>query len=145
MDPNEFHSFLYEVAKVVAQFNIDEKINDLSEAFDMWYAGLLAGKYALDIKHMDIDQVKDGKFNNDQLLDITRAGSYIRYAAENSSLITSSPNYAEFMNEFYEVIDKKNKEDNPSEDAMEEVEKLINDTEEILNDIEEDLEEEIDE
>lgn len=145
MDNNEFNSFLYEAAKAVAQFNIDEKINDLSEAFDMWYAGLLAGKYTFDTKYQDIDQVKDGKFTNDQLLNITKAGSYIRYAAENSSLIALSPNYAEFMNEFYEVIDKKNKEDNPSEDAMEEVEKLIDDTEEILNDIEEDLEEEIDE
>lgn len=140
MDNKEYNTFLYEVAKAVAQFNIDEKINDLSEAFDMWYAGLLAGKYTLDTKYQDIDKVVDGKFSNDQLMIITRAGSYIRYAAENSSLIALSPNYAEFMNEFYEVIDNKNREDNPSEDAMEEVEALINETEEILDNAEGDSE-----
>jgi len=132
---SEFDLFIASLGIEVVEHYRNEGLGTIANAFDSYIAGLLTNKIKINIDYLDIDKVENGKFNNEQLLALTKAGTYIRYAEDNFGIADIDSSLA-VKDIILEAITQKKTEDTPSEESMEEIEKLMEETEEELENVE---------
>ena len=113
------------------------KETDISSSFDVMIAKLLAD--------IDIRKAKgenDGGFTQEDLIKISKAGNYVRYAAyeliKGLKATYDGDHTVDFNQIMIDAIDRKIAEDTVDPATEEEVEKLMNETEQIMDDIDPD-------
>ena len=114
--------------------SLDE--NDISSAFDSMIAKLLSD---IDIARAEGQDIP--LFVQEDLVKISKAGTYVRYAAYD--LIKALKNdhsgtAMDFEQVMIDCIDRKIEEDKVDSATEDEVEKLINETDEIMSTVEDD-------
>lgn len=120
------------LADNIIPFMKREKIEKFEDGYAMWVAGVLAGK-------IDIDR-KLSFTLEEELLDINTAYAYLLYAVDNSSILEDDP--STYEDTISIMIDNKYSEDNPSDEDLEEINKIIAETEDSLKEDEEESEDE---
>lgn len=115
------------LANNVIPFMKKESIESFEDGYAMWMASVLANKIPTE-RREDLDR-------EDGLLVIANAYAYMLYAEDNSSILSDEE--STYEDTISLMIDNKYAEENPTEEDMEEIEKIMNETEEITTEADE--------
>ena len=133
MEPrSEFDILTYNVCKEVIKYRKNylvegykDKLNYIEIDFAMWLTSVLTGKIQSEIVS------PEDNYNNDKLLQISKASVYLINAVESiNNLFDMDPDSEEFTLAIYNSIDEKNIADTVTGEDMEEIDKLLEENDE---------------